>query len=70
MYVCMCISHLVGGHFSVSGAERDAKFEALLLDLLHTGQRGASEVGRGHVVVAHLKEKERRGGGGGDLCES
>ena len=47
-------SHLIGRHFSVSGAEGDAQFEALLLDLLHARQGGTCEVGGGHVVIAHL----------------
>ena len=51
--MCLVI-HLVGSHFSVSGAKRNAQFETLFLDLLHAGQGGGGEVGRRHVVVAYF----------------
>ena len=38
----------------MSGAKRNAQFEALFLDLLHACQGGGGEVGGGHVVVTYF----------------
>ena len=45
---------LVGSNLSVASLKGNSKAPALVLDLLHAGQGGVGQTGRGHVVVTHL----------------
>mmetsp|Transcript_13972 Transcript_13972/g.25270 ORF Transcript_13972/g.25270 Transcript_13972/m.25270 type:complete len:322 (+) Transcript_13972:887-1852(+) len=49
-----CEFVLAGCHLAMARLERDADAPALVLHLLHAGQCGIGQRGRGHVVIAHL----------------